>query len=109
MTYLRVFLAALLAIAMAAQDVYFYNRGKNSGFSSVLAGVATVQKKDELAVTASVAQSSEDATKIANLERDKNDLYKKLKAKAAASPQPDCRVDADSLSALKAISDSTKP
>lgn len=108
--YIKWIFAALLLVAIAAQDVYWYNKGKDSGFGSVLAGVSTSQKKEELAVSASVAQSSEDATKIANLERDKNDLRKQLQANLAKHPLPPvCRIDSDSLLQLQAVSAATKP
>lgn len=111
-SYIKWIVALIFLIAFIGQDVWigvhFYSKGKDSVFSGVLSGVASNQKKDDSATQAALAKAEQLGSKLANLEAQKNDLVKKLKASVAANPRTACTLSPDELRGLQNAADSTK-
>lgn len=112
LSYIKWIVALIFLIAFAAQDVWigvhFYSKGKDSVFTGVLSGVASNEKKDDSATQAALAKAEQLGSKIANLEAQKNDLVKKLKASVASNPRSSCLLSDDELHGLQNAADSTK-
>lgn len=112
LSYIKWIVALIFLIAFIGQDVWigvhFYSKGKDSVFTGVLSGVASNQKKDDSATQAALLKAEQLGTKVANLEAQKNDLVKKLKASVAANPRSSCVLSDSELRALQAAADSTK-
>lgn len=106
-TYLYGIVALLLAAAFVADGIYYYNKGKDSVFKGVLAGIATNQAKDDKETQAALAKAEELGSQLATLKAEKNELVRKLKASVAANPRSACVLSDDELQSLQDAARST--
>lgn len=108
MMYVRMFGVVVALAVLGYTHFWAYNKGKDSVFKGVLAGVATSQKEDNKDTEEALARAEALGKQLATLEGQKNELVKRLKASVKDSPRVECQLSADELRSLQDAANSTR-
>lgn len=99
--YLKLAVLGVIVSLLGAENIYVYERGKQSVFQGVIAGTETYQKQQVVKAKADVAQAEADTKTITSLTQERNALRKKLAYVPPAVIAPDCSLSDDQLLSIQ--------
>jgi hypothetical protein len=106
--YSKLAIFGLLVALFAAENLYVFNRGKQSVFSNIISGQAVFQEKEQARATEDVKHATADTQTIAKLTEERNALKRKLANVSPLPPAPDCQLDNDQWMLLQALGSGAK-